>query len=259
MIKPFLICIILLLQTVSMYASDKLLLYHVSKQVHWIHDGKKEDAKRGIFLLPQHSLIITSHSNVMLVQQDGKSMLLDKPGNYSYSHIKTLLQKLKAASVSKNFFAYVFEQFLSGEGDEKQKVAAVVYRGKKEMLLPHDSSFAFTVPVLFWKPQYPAIPYKIEIVINQKSFDTVIHKQTLLTIDQYLLSNQPQLIKWFCYPKDSKQKPPPFIFLIPKQKDASIIKQQLTALKRSYGANPSLLRQMNKDLLRQWITTYQLQ
>jgi hypothetical protein len=258
MIKSIIISFVFLVQSLFVLAADELLLYHVSKQVHWVHDGKKDAAKRGVFLLPKHSLVITAQSNVMLVQQDGKSMLLDKPGTYSFSQIKVLMQKIKAESVSKNFFAYVFEKFLSGDGDEKQKVAAVVYRGKKIMLSPADSSFAFSTPLLSWKPEQSSIPYKIEIIINQTVFDTVIRKQTSITIPQRFLNHQPQLIHWSCYPADSKQKPQPYVLLIPKKEDAAIIQQQLAVLKKTCGSNTQLLRHMQKDLLEKWIGSYQL-
>ena len=258
MTNRFVLCFMLMLQVVSTQAADQLLLYHVSKQVHWVHDGKSDAAKRGVFLLPKHRLIITSQSNVMLVQQDGKSMLLDKPGTYTYSQIKLMMQKLKTESVSKNFFAYVFEKFLTGDDEEKQKVAAVVYRGKTVMYSPADSSFVFSSPVLTWKPEKASIPYKIEITINHTVFDTIIRKQTSLVIPQRLLNTQPQLVKWTCYPADSKQKPQPFILLIPNKGDAAIIKQQLALLKKDFGTNPALLRLMNNDLLMHWIATYQL-
>ena len=258
MIKSSIIGFVLLLQFVYVKAADELLLYHVNKQVQWVHDGKKDAAKRGVFLLPKHSLVITSQSNVMLVQQDGKSMMLDKPGTYTYSQLKLLMQKLKAESVSKNFFAYVFEKFLSGDSDEKQKVAAVVYRGKKVMLSPADSSFVFSTPLLTWKQEQSTIPYKIEIIINQTVFDTIIRKQSSFTVPQHLLNRQPHLIHWSSFPADSKQKPQPFVLLIPKKEDAKIIQQQLAILKKNYGNKPSLLRLMNNDLLMQWIATYQL-
>jgi hypothetical protein len=258
MIKSIIIGIVCLVQSMVVLAGDELLLYHVSKQVQWVHDGKKDAAKRGVFLLPKHSLVITAQSNVMLVQQDGKSMLLDKPGTYTFSQIKVLMQKIKAESVSKNFFAYVFEKFLSGDGDEKQKVAAVVYRGKRIMLSPADSSFVFSTPLLFWKPEQSSIPYKIEIIINKTVFDTIIRKQTSIAIPQRFLNQQPQLIQWSCYPADSKQKPQPFVLLIPGKEDAATIQQQLAMLKKTCGSDTQILRRMKKDLFEKWLKSYQL-
>lgn len=243
----------------KLQATDKLLLYHVNKQVQWLHDGKKETARRGVFLLPKQEIIIPAQAEVMIVQEDGKSLLLDKPGTYSYLQIKKRILELKAESVSKNFFAYVFEKFLSGEGvNEKQKVAAVVYRSRTAMFSPEDSSFVFINRVLSWKPERSTMPYKIEININQKVFDTIVRNQTTFTIPETLLSNQPQLIQWRCYPADSKQKPKSFVLLMPKKEDAAIIKKQLAVLKKNYNSNPALLKLMNTDLLLQWIVTYGL-
>lgn len=79
----FLFTIVLL--AVVTKANSQLLVYHVSKQVHWTHDGKKDLAKRGVFLQPGHQITITPQANVMFVQKDGKSMLLDKSGNYTFN------------------------------------------------------------------------------------------------------------------------------------------------------------------------------
>jgi hypothetical protein len=258
MIKSIFLSFVCIAQSFFAIAADELLLYHVNKQVHWMHDGKKDAAKRGVFLLPQHSLVITAQSNVMLVQKDGKSMLLDKPGTYSFSQLKILLQKIKAENVSKNFFAYVFEKFLSADGDEKQKVAAVVYRGRTAMLLPADSSFVFSIPQLTWKPEQFSIPYKIEIKVNEIVFDTTIRKQRAFKIPKRFLTNQPQLIKWSCYPADSKQKPQPFVLLLPKKEDIAIIQQQLEALRKACGTNAEMREDMERDLLEQWLEHYQL-
>ena len=256
MTKSLLLLLVTLLHLTTVYAAGEVLLYHVNKQVYWMHDGKKDPAKRGVFLLPKQSLLITSQSNVMLVQQDGKSMLLEKPGTYTYNQIQLLMQKLKAESVSKNFFVYVFEKFLSGNGEEKQKVAAVVYRGKKIMINPDDSSFCFSTPLLFWKPESLSIPYKIEINVNGTAFDTIIRKQTSFLIPQRLLFHPVHFITWTCYPADSRQKPQPFVLLIPKNEDTATIEQQLQSLERMYNKNPKLMRVMKKDLFMQWYSIY---
>jgi hypothetical protein len=259
MIKRILIfCFCSLLYGTS-EATEQILMYHVSKQVHWLHDGKKETARRGVFLLLQHRLLITPQSSIMLVNKDGKSMLLDKPGTYTFTQLRGLIERVKAESVSKKFFSYVFEKFLSGEGDEKQKVAAVVYRGKKVMISPVDSSFYFKSPVLSWKPDNTSIPYKIEINTNHELFDTVLRKQTSLVLPERFLRNKPLLIQWSCHPADSKQKPRPFIFLIPRKEDVATIQQQLNSLKKNYNNNPALLKIMKADLFRHWVASYELQ
>lgn len=252
----FLFTIVLL--AVVTKANSQLLVYHVNKQVQWTHDGKKDLAKRGVFLQPGHQITITPQANVMLVQKDGKSMLMDKSGSYTFNQVQLLMQKTKAESISKNFFAYVFEKFLSGDGEEKQRVAAVVYRGKTVMLSPSDSSFAFSTPVLSWKPESVSLPYKLEIKSNHEKIDTVLRKTTSIQLPIRFFTNLPQLVTWTCYPADSKQKPPSFLFLIPAQKDAALIQQQLAALNNQYKKNPSLLRIMKQDLLLQWINNYHL-
>ena len=252
----FLFTIVLLAVVIN--ANSQLLVYHVSKQVHWTHDGKKDWAKRGVFLQPGHQITITPQANVMFVQKDGKSMLLDKSGNYTFNQVQLLMQKTKAESISKNFFAYVFEKFLSGDGEEKQRVAAVVYRGKTVMLSPADSSFVFSTPVLSWKPESVSIPYRLEIKSNNEIFDTVLRKTTSLQLPIRFFTKLPQLVTWVCYPADSKQKPSPLLFLIPKKEDIIEIRSHLNALDKEFGKNQLLLKTMKQDLLIHWINSYHL-
>ena len=258
MIKANYLLLAALLLFAVIKTNSQLLVYHVSKQVHWTHDGKKELAKRGVFLQPGHQIIITPQANVMFVQKDGKSMLLDKSGNYSFKQIQLLMQKTKAESISKNFFAYVFEKFLSGDGDEKQRVAAVVYRGKAVMISPADSSFIFSAPLLSWKPESVSIPYRLEIKSNNEIFDTVLRKTTSLQLPIRFFTNLPQLVTWVCYPADSKQKPSLFLFLIPEKEDTIEIRDQLNALEKEFGKNQLLLKTMKQDLLIHWINRYHL-
>ena len=120
-----------------------------------------------MYIKPQQSIIIADQNEVMLIQNDGKSLLINKPGTYSFLQIKKLFATLKTNSSSSGFFAYVFDKFLHGDGDEeKQKVSAAVFRGPKEMQLPLDSSFVFSTPVLKWKAKNINVPYKIELKIN---------------------------------------------------------------------------------------------
>jgi hypothetical protein len=74
---------------------DRYLLYHVNKEVLWLHDGKKEPARRGIFLQEKHTLLLSAKADVMLIQNDGKSILLKEAGNFSFQQIKNRFSKLK--------------------------------------------------------------------------------------------------------------------------------------------------------------------
>lgn len=260
MIKANYLLLAALLLFAVIKTNSQLLVYHVSKQVHWTHDGKKELAKRGVFLQPGHQITITPQANVMFVQKDGKSMLLDKSGNYTFNQVQLLMQKTKAESISKNFFAYVFEKFLSGEGEEKQRVAAVVYRGKAVMLSPDDSSFVFRIPLLEWKPVYTTTPHRIEIMANGVSWDTIVRNHTSLGIPSLLLPRTTEtatMIQWRSYPADSKQPPPMFVFIIPAEKDRTTIQIQLAYLKNKYGTRKQMLRQMETDLFLHYATRNQ--
>ncbi len=262
MTKSFFILLILLISKLACTAADQYLIYHVNKPVEWLHDGKKETAKRGVYIKPQHSIVLTDQNEVMLIQNDGKSLLLDKPGTYSFLQIKKLFVASKTNSGSSGFFAYVFDKFLHGDGDEqKQKVSAAVFRGPKEMQLPLDSSFVFSAPVLKWKPKNINIPYKIELKINDVLFDTIVRKQSSFTIPAWLLKPTDKSffrIEWMCYTADSKQKSPSFLLFIPKKEDEQIIQKQIQELKTSFKSNYSLYRLFEKDLLEKWLEAYQL-
>lgn len=248
---------------ISNASAEQFLLYHANKGVLWMHNGKKEAARRGIFIHEKESIVLTVKGDVMLIQDNGISVLLDEPGTYSFQKIKNLFQSAKSKNISARFFSYVFEKFLSGSEDEKQKVTAVVYRGKRAMLSPADSGFIFTNTVkLSWKPEQVNLPYKIRIQINGHVFDTIIRKQNFLTIPSWLLEKNADAvcIRWTCFPYDLKKTvPPPFVLVRPASGDAVVIQQQLKQLRTAYATKKDLLKVMEKDLLERWMELYQFQ
>lgn len=263
MIKIATIILIFLFLFLKGNATDiKYLLYHINKEVHRQQNGVKEKAKRGMFITDRQSIIIAQQADVMLVQNDGKSMLLNKPGTFTFQQIKKLFSTAKTNSVSSGFFSYVFEKFLNdGVSDNKQKVSAVVYRGKSAMLSPPDSSFLFLRKVILqWKPEQKNIPYRVSIRINETSFDTVIRIKTSVTVPLKLLKgDKAMLLEWSTLPADSRQpQPVPFIYILPAKKDQAIIQKQLAHLKTTYAKDPKLFQLMKKDLFERWLELYQL-
>ena len=259
-----LIVILLLLQQsfAQAGAGQKYLLYHVNKNVQRVENGKKEIARRGMFLMAPHTIILQPQADVMLVQNDGKSLLLNKPGIYTFNRISQLFNSGNISSLSSGFFSYVFEKFLQNENaDEQQKVTAVVFRGKKAMQLPVDSSFIFSFPVtLQWKPEQKNIPYKLQIRINRDSIDTIIHNQNsfLLTEQLFKTDSSAALLAWNAVPSDSKSTIRPFLAILPAANDKEIIEQQLKQLRTAYSKDPSMLRLLEKDLFERWMEVYQL-
>jgi hypothetical protein len=240
----------------------KYLLYHINKEVHRQYNGIKEKAKRGMFITDHQSIIIAEQADVMLVQNDGKSMLLNKPGTYTFLQIKKLFSTAKSSGVSSGFFSYVFEKFLNSQSnDAQQKVSAAVYRGKSAMLSPPDSSFLFTFPVLLqWKTEQKNIPYRVTIRVNEILLDTVIRIKRFLTVPSKMLQgDEAMLLEWSTIPADRKQpQPPPCLYIIPAKKDKEIIKKQLVYLKTTYSKDRHMLRLMEKDLFERWYELYQL-
>lgn len=259
-----LIFILLLLQQSFAQASadQKYLLYHVNKNVQRVENGKKETARRGMFLMAPHTIIVQPQADVMLVQNDGKSLLLNKPGIYTFSRISQLFKTGTANSLSSGFFSYVFDKFLQSENaDEQQKVTAVVFRGKKAMQLPVDSSFIFSFPVtLQWKPEQKNIPYKLHIRVNKDSIDTIIRNQNtfLLTEQLFKTDSTAALLAWNAVPSDSKSASIPFLAILPAAADKEIIEQQLKQLRTAYSKDPAMLRLLEKDLFERWMEVYQL-
>ena len=264
MIKMFAIAFIYLFMLQHLNAAEvKYLIYHVSQQVKLKTNEKEENAKRGLFVSNNNqSLILASVSEVMLVQNDGKSILLNKPGTYTYIQIKTLFKNKKPNSVTSAFFSYVFEKFLDGDSDdEKQKVSASVYRGKRAMFNPGDSSFILSFPIILtWIPEQKNIPYKISYTINNQSYDTIIRGKTFLTLpEKFLKTNKACLLKWAAVPSDSKQiSPPVFSYIIPAKSDVEIIKKQLAEINFIYSKRKEVLRLMQRDLFERWQELYQL-
>ncbi len=257
-----LLFLLLLLQhAFAQTAEQKYLLYNVNNDVHWLHDGKKEKAKRGTFLLVSQSIILPQKSEVMFVQHDGKSLLLSKPGTYTFTRIQQLFNSSAKRSVSTAFFSYVFEKFLSNDdAEEKQKVSASVFRGKKAMQLPADSTFILSFPItLQWKPEQKNIPYKLTVYYRKLKIDTVVLSKNSFQLPHSIISDSTAaLLSWNTMPSDSKQKPTFFLAIIPAIIDIDIIQQQLTQLRQAYSKQPAMLRLMEKDLFERWMELYQL-
>jgi hypothetical protein len=262
MLKLLFIFLVMLQSVAHAAVHQQYLLYHVNKNVQRVENGKKEVAKRGMFIIPSHSIIVSQQADVMLLQNDGKSLLLNKPGTYTFSRISQLFKTGTTSSLSSGFFSYVFDKFLQSENaDEQQKVTAVVFRGKKAMQLPVDSSFIFSFPVtLQWKPEQKNIPYKLQIRINRDSIDTIIYNQNsfLLTEHLFKTDSSAALLAWNAVPSDSKSAVRPFLAILPAANDKEIIEQQLKQLRTAYGKDPSMLRLLEKDLFERWMEVYQL-
>ena len=257
-----LIFILLLLQQSFAQASadQKYLLYHVNKNVQRVENGKKETARRGMFLMAPHTIIVQPQADVMLVQNDGKSLLLNKPGIYTFTRISQLFKTGTTSSFSSGFFSYVFDK-QSENADEQQKVTAVVFRGKKAMQLPLDSSFIFSFPVtLQWKPEQKNIPYKLHIRVNKDSIDTIIRNQNtfLLTEQLFKTDSTAALLAWNAVPSDSKSASIQFLAILPAAADKEIIEQQLKQLRTAYSKDPAMLRLLERDLFERWMEVYQL-
>jgi hypothetical protein len=259
-----LLFILLLLQQSIVYAGNnqKYLFYHVNKNVQRVQNGKKEIARRGMFLTDRQTIIVQPKADVMLVRNDGKSLLLHKAGTYTFNQIIQLFSKESTSSVSSAFFSYVFEKFLKTENDdEKQKVTAVVYRGRKAMQLPADSSFIFSFPVtLQWKPEQKNIPYRLHIRVNRDSIDTIIRNQNTFVLTEQLFKTDSTaaLLAWNATPSDSKSPAISFLAIIPAHADKEIIEQQLKQLRTAYAKDAAMLRLLERDLFERWMEVYQL-
>lgn len=264
MIKSVTIFLFMFIAVVKNYAAEnRYLMYHINKDVQVQHHGKKEIARRGMFFTDGQSMVLKELADVMLIRYDGKSMLLNKPGIYSFQQVTKLFNTIKTNGVSAGFFSYVFEKFLNGGGqDNQQKVSAAVFRGNAAMRLPGDSSFLFSTAVtLEWKPEQKNIPYRVSIRINDYLFDTIPpHSNTTITLPSQLLNiNKALLIEWSCLPAGSRQpQPAAFLYIIPALKDRATIQQQLKQLRTSYSKNKVLLHMLERELFEQWLNSYQL-
>lgn len=208
---------------------QEYLLSHVNKNLLPVQTGKMQVAGRGMFLMAPDSINVQPNADVMLVCND---------------------------------FSYVFEKFVQSESpDEKQKVTTLVYRGRKEMQLPEDSSFIFSFPVtLQWKPGEKNIPFKLHIRLNRDSIDTIIHNQNTFTLTEQLFKTDSSaaLLAWHATPSDSKSATVSFLAIVPASGDKEIIEQQLKQLRTAYSKDPAMLRLLEKDLFERWLEVYQL-
>ena len=261
---PFIYVYLFMQTAFSATTPEQYLIYHVNNTVTWLHDGVKEQAKRGVFIKPTHALQLANHAEAMLIGADGRSMLLKTPGRFTFQQLKQRFRTQHNQTVVSAFFAYVFEKFLM-EGQNagtKQKVAASVFRSEVMMQIPADSSLVTELPVkMSWKGN-PSIPYILSKESAGKTADTLLRKSTTFnaTADWLGVTDKPALVRWKVYPADSKQADAiaGYLFLIPATTDRNIVEQQLQQLRSSYAREPKLLRMMEKDLFRRWMELYQL-
>ncbi|MFN4286283.1 MAG: hypothetical protein ACK4E8_10010 [Lacibacter sp.] len=253
---PILFAYLLLRLCGTANVADQYLVYHVSNSVTWLHDGVKEPAKRGIFVKAGHVLVVANHAEAMLVGADGRCMLINTPGRFTFAQLKQRYLAQHNQNAVSAFFAYLFEKFLSGEeaATSQQKVAATVFRGQSILVHPADSSIVTRLPVLLrWKGN-AALSYKLSIRAGNSQKDTILFKSNTFTATAAWLeaADKPLLVHWKVVPADSKQ-PEAYgwsVFLIPAATDCSFVEQELMELRKLYAHKPELLHLLEKDLRR---------
>ena len=154
-IKIFAILLSLFI-SIGIHAQQSLVIYHVNGSAMVKVGNDVMPAKRGGTFKNPGTLQLKPSSSVMLVDEAGRSLQLEKPGDYSFQKISELLKKAKQDELTRKFFAYVYQNFLYKKKQEGLNVAPVVYRDKPFMISPAQYSIITSDSLRFvWRKSHP--------------------------------------------------------------------------------------------------------
>ena len=140
----------------GIHAQQSFVVYHVIGSATVKESNSVVTAKRGVSFKKPGILHLKPSSSVMLLDESGRSVQLEKPGDYSFEKISDLLKKAKQDDVTGKFFAYVYQNLLYKKKHEGLNVAPVVYRDKPFMISPAQYSIITTGSLQFiWRKNHP--------------------------------------------------------------------------------------------------------
>ena len=183
-IKIFAILLSLLI-SIGIHAQQSFVIYHVNGSAAVKEGNNVITAKRGDAFKKPGMLLLKPSSSVMLLDESGRSVQLDKPGDYSFEKISGLLKKAKMDDVTGKFFAYVYQNLLYKKKQEGLNVAPVVYRDKPFMISPVQYSIITTDSLQFtWRKNHPkpAMRFILNTGEGEILIDSSFRHETKFTI-----------------------------------------------------------------------------
>ena len=244
--------------TATVFAQKNLLVYHVNGTVV-IQDGKNSvAAKRGATISKTNIVSLGPSSNVMIVDETGRSVQLDKKGLYNYSKVLQLLNTAKSDNVTSKFFAYVYQNLLYKKKEEGLKVAPVVYRDKPFMIFPTQYSIIHSDSVRFaWRKNHPKATSRFVLKTESGDIilDTVFRSETVYELQNKSVTlKHGQIYQWQITEEGNNANSSTFYFLVANQDDSSL-RDDILAIKTS-SFPKEVKQQLMLDLMLKWKEQY---
>ena len=171
---------------------DTLTVFHVSGRAFINQDSTTHDIAKGESLY-RANIMLKEHSQVILFNRSGVSIILDKPGYYSFEEIQEMCQQPKKSLLSR-YLSFVWDGLTEKKTDGNQKIQAAITRGEEFLMkYPFDSPIIISPKILFsWRsiPEHPVYTFEIRDASNRKVIVKTIESDTtfLWQLDSSLLA-----------------------------------------------------------------------
>jgi hypothetical protein len=247
-----------LLISIAAIAQSNFVIYHVNGTVNLLNGNQVSKAERGKSITKNSLLDVKLNSSAMLIDSIGKSLLVNKPGKYSFSNLVQLLKNAGKENVAKEFYAYIYKNFKKDKKPEEQRITAMVQRGHPMMNAPLDSMIITTDEVKFsWTKISKIITARLIIQDHAGTvlLDTTIKNPTSYTAQVGRLLQPGKSYRWKVDEADTNQPSEYFFnFLIAEKKDLTAVQTQQAMIKSVKTL--SAKRVMQQEIFEYWLNKY---
>ena len=150
-----LICLVILLGISLSFGQNDYVIFNRKGEVKFNDTKNLKAALKGSLIKRDYSLYFKPNDTLVLINSDGNSFLISKPGTYTYMDISQFEMKHENASFSRKYFNYVWNQ-LTNKAKAKTKVGLVYRNDNVKLLNPTDSVMVFARNLKFeWSSDKP--------------------------------------------------------------------------------------------------------
>ena len=175
--------IIVLFQAGVHSQCDTLTVFHVSGRAFIQKDRTTHDLFKGESLF-KSNIMLKEHSQLILFNKSGESVVLEKPGFYTFNDIQEQCRQPKKSLLNR-YLSFVWDGLTEKKTDGNQKIQAAITRGEEFLMkYPFDSPVIISPEILFcWRsiPAHPVYTFEIRDASNRKILGKTIENDTTFT------------------------------------------------------------------------------
>ena len=182
MSKQIITCVLFILLLIPDARSqcDSLTVFHISGRAFIQKDQTTHDLSKGELLI-KPNIMLKDHSQVILFNRNGTSIVLDRAGFYSYADIQERCQTPKFNLLGR-YLSFIWAGLTEKSVEGNQKIQAAISRGEEILMeLPFDSSVILAPEIIFtWRsiPGNPIYLLEIQDPSNRKVIKKTIGNDT---------------------------------------------------------------------------------